>query len=200
MISAACGGEPSTDQGSAEASEDVNAALDTMATRIDHTSMTSRSHATLATGSCTEWKQRGDSLHALFTVVNERLERMRSSMDQGPLHDIQVADSVYRANGDGERLYTDLRRFYGLALRSAADTSGLRRTERMATQVLSFPTAEAWRSTCFTRVPRVTCSGILSKIATDALLIESICLHSILKQCERSVGGSPFPENDSTAH
>jgi hypothetical protein len=40
-------------------------------------------------------------------------------------------------------------------------------------------------------------SYILSRISTETLLVENICLYSILKECQRSVGGSPFPESDS---
>lgn len=194
---AACGDKPSTELPT-ETFDETAVRPDSVPARIDYTQPTAPLRAKLAKGTCTEWKQRGDSLHTLFTGVTELLERMRSSMEHGPLDDLIVADSVYRANGDGERLYKDLRGFYALALRSAADKDALKRTEGMAMQVVTFPSADAWRRACFVRVPRVTSSTILSKIATDALLVESICLHSILKECERSVGGSPFPESDST--
>jgi len=195
LVFVACGG--SSGPGSAEPFDTVNAQLDTLPTRIDFTEQNTQLRATLARGSCTTWKQRGDSLHVYLLRATERIERMRAAMDRGPYEDRTVADSVYQANGDGERLYADLRTFYAVALRSAADTAALKRTENLSMQVLSFPTAQAWRAQCFTNVPRVSSSTILSKISTDILLLENTCLHSILRECERSVGGSPFPKSDS---
>jgi hypothetical protein len=197
LMMAACGAEPSAEQDALERFDTLNAQLDTLPARIDYTERNARLRATLAKGSCTEWKERGDSLHTSLLLVTDRLERMRTSMDRRPIDDVNAADSVYRANGDGERVYHDLRTFYAVALRSAADTAALKRTEGLAMQVLTFPTAEAWRQQCFAQLPRVASSTILSKISTDALLLENICLHSILKECERSVGGSPFPKGDS---
>ncbi len=199
LLNLGCGDGPIPAQTDAQPSDTLGTPPDTVPTRIDYTERNTRLRATLASGTCTEWKQRGDSLHTWLLRVTERLERMRTSMEHQPLDDKRVADSVFLANGDGEKAYRDLRAFYALALRCAADTATLKRTEALATQVLTFPTAEAWRTACFAQVPRLASSTILSKIATDALLLENGCLHSVLKECERSVGGSPFPEDSSGA-
>lgn len=192
-----CGEEPTPLIGSAGPEDTSSSASDSVLPRIDFTQRNAQLRATLANGTCTEWKQRGDSLHGWLMVVTEGLERMVGTMELRPLDDMRVADSVYRANGEGERLYNDLIVFYALALRSAADISTLQRTEGLSMQVLTFPTAEDWRRQCFMNMPRAASAAILSKIATEALLLENSCLHSILKQCKRSVGGSPFPESDN---
>ncbi len=193
-----CYDPPSAEQETTTTTQDrASARNDSLPPRIDFTMRNRSLRVRLAQGTCTEWKLRGDSLHARLERTTQHVEQVRQAMDQRPLNDKGAADSVF-ASYDGTRLYHELVGFYTMALRSAADSAALRRTEGLSMQVLSFPSAEAWRRQCFTGLPRVASSTILSKISTDMLLLENLCLHSILKECERSVGGSPFPEPDTS--
>ncbi len=197
LLLGGCEEQPAAEETAIEQLPTVNVTSDSVPARVDFTAQNARLRTTLARRSCTEWKLRADSLHEAMLRASVLLEPMRESLERFPLANEKVADSIYLAKGDGERLYHELRAFYTVAVHSAADTATLRRTENRAMQVLRFPTAEAWRQMCFARLPRVSTSTILSKISTDMLLLENGCLHSILKECERSVGGSPFPVADS---
>ena len=168
---------------------------DTLVPRMDFTQANAQLRAAVVHGTCAEWKVRGDSLHEAYLQASARLERMRNALDARPMNGSRTADSLFIADGEGDLLYRDLSRFYRLTLRSAADRTALSHVGSLAGQVLSFPNAGAWRAQCFTGLPRVVTSTILSKISTDMVLLENTCLHSILKACERSEGPVPFPKD-----
>lgn len=161
--------------------EEVNKGLDEVKRTLDE--RVDREREFLSANGCDALYNRAMFLNEMYKDLGAQIDSIKVELVQVSPDNLNVVDSLFDANGRGERLYNTFLAFYTQAEEFCVNDSIKQDIQQNARPMREYPTLDEWRTHHFFHVPRVACMAILSKFRSDAAGTEYLVIQDMIARC-----------------